>query len=45
MRQRTLVLEDVAQVAAIDPAVAGRAPDEMLCIVRRLNADPVWSKN
>jgi hypothetical protein len=30
MWQRPFVLEDVAQIAAIDPAMAGRAPDEML---------------
>jgi hypothetical protein len=26
------VIEDVTQITAIDPAAAGRAPDEMLCV-------------
>jgi hypothetical protein len=30
MRQRTLVIQDVAQIAVIDPAATGRAPDKML---------------
>jgi hypothetical protein len=38
MRQGTLVIQDVAQIAAIDPAATGRAPDEMLCVGLRLIA-------
>ena len=35
MRQRPLVLEHLAEITAVDPAAAGRAPDEMLGLVLR----------
>jgi hypothetical protein len=34
MWQRTLVLEDLAQITAIDPAAAAGAFDEMLGLIR-----------
>jgi hypothetical protein len=39
VRQRTLVLKDVAQITAIDPAATGWATDEMLGLVLWLLAD------
>jgi hypothetical protein len=35
MRQGALMLEDLTEIAAIDPAVARLASDEMLCFVLR----------
>jgi hypothetical protein len=32
MWQRPLVLEDLAEITAIEPAAAGRASDEMLVV-------------
>ena len=41
MWQRTLVLEDLAQITAIDPAAAAGASDEMLGLIRgRLSNAP-----
>jgi len=39
VRQRTLVLEHLAKIAAIDPATAGRAADEILCLALGLMAN------
>jgi hypothetical protein len=41
MRQRPFVLEDVAQITAIDPTAAGRTPDEVFGFVLRGIADTV----
>jgi hypothetical protein len=38
--QRPLVLEDLAEITAIDPAAAGRAWDEMLGLACRAFAKP-----
>jgi hypothetical protein len=35
VRQGAFVLEDLAEIAAIEPAAAGRAPDKMLGITLR----------
>jgi hypothetical protein len=35
MRQGALIVEDLTEIAAIDPAVARLASDEMLCFVLR----------
>jgi hypothetical protein len=35
VRQRPFVLEHLAEIAAIDPAIAGRAPDEVLGLALR----------
>ena len=41
MRQGTFVLEHLAEIAAINPAVAGRAFDEVLgVVIRRLAEAP-----
>jgi hypothetical protein len=37
--QRAFVLEHLSKIAAVDPAAAGRASDEMICLVHRLSAD------
>jgi hypothetical protein len=34
MWQRPFVLEHLAEIAAINPAAAGRAPDEVLGLIR-----------
>jgi len=39
MRQRPFVLEDLAEIAAVDPAAAARAPDVMIGFVLRLLTD------
>jgi hypothetical protein len=39
VRQWTFVLEDLAEITAVDPAAAGRASDEMLGFLRRHLAD------
>jgi hypothetical protein len=39
MRQRALVLKDLAEITAIHPAAACRASDEMLGLVLRRIAD------
>jgi hypothetical protein len=39
VRQRPFVLEHLAEIAAIDPAAAGGAPDEMLGLARWRIAD------
>ena len=39
MRQRPFVLEDLAEIAAVDPAAAGRTSEEMLGLVLRRIAD------
>jgi hypothetical protein len=41
MWERPFVLEDLAEVAAVDPAAASRATDEMFGLVLRLIADTV----
>jgi hypothetical protein len=33
VRQRALVIEDVAQITAVDPAVTGRTPEEVIGLV------------
>ena len=38
MWQRTLVLEHLAEITAIDPAAAGWASDEILCLALGLMA-------
>ena len=35
VRQWSLVLEHLAEITAVDPTIAGRAPDEMLGLVLR----------
>jgi hypothetical protein len=39
VQQPPFVLEHLAEIAALDPAAAGPAPDEMLSLVLRLLAD------
>ncbi len=39
VRQRPFVLEHLAEIAAIDPAIAGRAADEMVGLVCRRVAE------
>ena len=39
MRQRPLVLEHGAEITAIDPAIAGRTPDEVLGLAYRRIAE------
>jgi hypothetical protein len=39
VRQRPFVLEHLAEITAIDQAIAGGAPDEMLGLVLRRIAD------
>ena len=39
MWQRAFVLEGLAEITAIDPAIAGGAPDEMLGLARWRIAD------
>jgi hypothetical protein len=39
VRQWAFVLEHVAEITAVDPAAARRAPDEMLGLVLRRTAD------
>jgi hypothetical protein len=35
VRQRAFVLEDFAEITAVDPAIACRAPDEMVSLFLR----------
>jgi hypothetical protein len=39
VRQRPVVLVHLAEITAIDPAIAGEAPDEMLGLARWRIAD------
>jgi hypothetical protein len=39
VRQRAFVLEHLSKIAAVDPAAAGRAPEEMLGLARWRIAD------
>jgi hypothetical protein len=39
MGQRAFVLKDLTKIAAVDPATAGRAPDEVLGLTNRRLAE------
>jgi hypothetical protein len=41
MWQRAFVLEHLVEITAIHPAIAGRAPDEVLGLARRAFAKPL----